>query len=517
MKLKLKVTSLNLGDLDDSEQSVKFSVYGVAAMYFRASLPLFLSILLYLSEEDKEKRSKIRSIIEPILGADIVKAIETSSLGNSELLLKCKNFVKMLNENENKIVLKNLCRIAEDNLVRELKWESLVSYLIPKSIGDLRSKLGNINEGIVKLLELTDFPDLLYLGHARVLLRDMGLNDECERYIEIMRTMYNCLVSLYNVGLRHSRHGGPWLIEAANRLGIPITLRPPLYYLLIYFDADNASNIFSGSEGRYAGLLGANLYPFLAIETISNIIALDEKYYIPVPVQPFYMAGDDYLLMAPVEIFAPVIAKLSHAAEKLGLDYSVVVLVVHVHAPLREVVNLAYQFMTKTAKESRIPSIGTEKSLFVFARIASGGQTELSVIPLKLLKCRRTLSLVHNLLNLFSTRTHVVVDKHGDYSYHGRGESLYALARKIVEAYRTGQYEEYELNRFKFLRGLVNLGLETDSSELERLFHEEIIEIPWSPLGPITRVNLGVEVVNMSIQLHMVLPYTLWPKLLLEV
>ena len=478
------------------EKSLSLSTDGVASAYFRLALPLFMAIPLHLAGS-----TELRNALIDVLGEDLVSSVEKRGQAIANL---CKDFVSSLESGVDAI--KEVYSIAEESLGHEADWRDLVEEL-GVTTGNLASlsrivaelgKLGRAGEATKLMLQTTKFPELFYPQRAKVLLKDLGV-DRGEQFVNILESMYRCLTGLYSVVV--SERGGAsarlWLEEVANRLGIPVTLRPPLYYLLIYFDADDASKVFAGIAGIYAGLLGANLYPVLAIEKTLGLLDSPGN---AILVQPFYMAGDDYLVMAPPEVLTPLMYMLSSIIKELGLLYSAVVLAVHVNTPLREAIALAHKLMNHTAKEMRVMSAGAEKGGYIFARLTHSGHIDVNIVPLNIVESNAMLKTIHRLASLFATR--VYIDR----------ESLYALARKVVEACTAGFPEECEMRKFELLRGLRKLSEEELATELAKLFHTEVVEVPWSPRGPITRLNPGLEMLGIAVQLRVILPYTLWPS-----
>ncbi|BEP17287.1 hypothetical protein PYJP_06390 [Pyrofollis japonicus] len=231
-------------------------------------------------------------------------------------------------------------------------------------------------------------------------------------------------------------------LESLYEIGLPLRFMPSNYYALIYIDSDNASSEFLGTSRGVLRAVESSILsmvflmeklPTNSLETVSTRLLFSGL--------PVYMAGDDFLFLAPIEDTFPLIRGIYDALQKNGFRASVGIVAAHVRVPLRIVISTAYEIVDKYAKSVTIDKNRSKNSL-AYTRLTSSSRNCTSIVPLDIVSLddlyraaievarisslyARTISIEQRLRNLLSA-THI-----NDFGYWIR--ELYQLIDLLKE------------------------------------------------------------------------------------
>ena len=212
------------------------------------------------------------------------------------------------------------------------------------------------------------YPELLY-PHRITLLGGSG---ETASVVKRMNDTVKSVYSRLDCRLKNSSLECG-LAELSRLLHHPLRLYPTNYYAMVYLDADNASDLFSGlSAGLYYSISSS----VMMVEETMQSGFMGSLYFTGVPV---YVGGDDYIALLPLENAFDFIREAGSIIEKAGLKASTVLLLSHLRNPLRNTVSTLLSLMEKS-KSTTINGSQVKNSLTI-ARSTGSGKIEDTTIP----------------------------------------------------------------------------------------------------------------------------------------
>ena len=320
-------------------------------------------------------------------------AFETKESGNPGLPENIEGIIsepiKQITNNENNNDKKNI--FQEEIEIKKMDWPREQSLLeaCEKYSGEICGVINRLKTGLeeewcgqgekppregrlkgYELLKISAYcyPELLY-PHRIALL---GGTSKMASVVKRMNDMVKSIYSRLDCQLENSRLECG-LAELSRLLHHPLRLYPTNYYAMVYLDADNASDLFSGLS---AGLYNSISSSIMMVEETMQSGFMGSLYFTGVPV---YVGGDDYIALLPVENALDFIREAGSIIEKAGLKVSTVLLFSHVRNPLRNTVSTLLSLMEKS-KSTTINGSQVKNSLTI-ARSTGSSKVEDTTIP----------------------------------------------------------------------------------------------------------------------------------------
>ncbi len=422
---------------------VSKSLYGIASFHARYTLALILCL------SDERCWSKVKTYLSECgidLGLEELISQTMDLLDElSKYIAKCKAKLRIdFNEKVLDITSQKMFSelYEEESLEAALRKSTSKSYrllyhIVNSIIEYYSSDYMKHTEGALLINLLNKSPEYIYKERIPLIPREYstGTSEESSfehlanklmKAVDKIYELTNCLLAegtarrlLYDIALLTN-----WRFRFV----------PSDYYAVVFIDSDEASKLFMGID---SGLFTSYSLPLKAL-----ITALDSYYINQVDVSgmPFYIAGDDYLWIIPIEDLIPSLLNFGQALENLGLKFSVSIVIPHVRIPLRIVTNYAQSNMTNIAKKFTLRNYHVKNTL-VITKLTSSKITRNWVIPFPLIEFRRVLTAFMNFINLFIKLRHI---------YKLRdGESMLMRLRNIINAYTIEEKEAVTSELFR--------------------------------------------------------------------
>ena len=327
------------------------SVYGIASFYFR--------LLLYY----------LHLIMQGNVSDELV-AIKDCII-NEKLGLE-SNLIKILN---NKIDISNQITQLVHYLLRKEQHPGEPCTIINSSprlksycqlLHGAEEKLDflNLNENALRAHELLAvfslfYPELLYTKRVEN-LAGIHLDQFKDIYKSLLQASnrvssnYECLYKLSKIG--------------------PLRFTLSNYYTIIYIDADNASELFSG---ELKGLRGSIEASVLLLREEIDSEAINQVLFSGLPL---FLGGDDIIVMVPPEDAFLVTELFYKIIESVGLNASIALQFTHNRVPLRSAILSLFESM-EDSKSVFLEGREYKNSMTV-SRITGSGKRVSATIPL---------------------------------------------------------------------------------------------------------------------------------------